>query len=93
MDFANCVDDSAFGPIVKGCRGDFDFTLKFENIILSMLPSAVFIALSVPRVIFLARRPSIAGGAILQYTKIVGFPQARNTKPLKDATTDGICYM
>lgn len=77
MYFATCIDDTAFGPIVSGCRGNFDFTLKFEKIILSMLPSAVFIALSVPRGIFLAFRPSIVGGAIFQYTKLVCPPSDR----------------
>ncbi|PWY75050.1 ABC transporter [Aspergillus heteromorphus CBS 117.55] len=65
-----CASDGSFGPTVEGCRGDFDFTLKFENIVLSILPSAVFITLSIPRVILLARRPSIVGGAFLQSVKV-----------------------
>ncbi|GKU12235.1 unnamed protein product [Fusarium langsethiae] len=31
MDFTGCTSDSSFGPIIRGCRGDFDFTLKFLN--------------------------------------------------------------
>lgn len=36
-------DDSAFGPTVTGCRGDFDFTLLFEQAFLSIAPSALFL--------------------------------------------------
>jgi ATP-binding cassette subfamily C (CFTR/MRP) protein 1 len=68
MEFSTCANDETFGPSVQGCRGDFDFTLKFEKIILSILPSAIFIALSVPRVIIIVRKPKIVGGAILQFT-------------------------
>ncbi|PYH93315.1 ABC transporter [Aspergillus ellipticus CBS 707.79] len=70
MGSSSCVGDTSFGPIVEGCRGDFDFTLKFENIVLAILPSAVFIALSIPRGILLARKPSMASGAFLQSTKV-----------------------
>ncbi|KAJ5951885.1 uncharacterized protein N7479_010298 [Penicillium vulpinum] len=70
MDLSGCVDDVSFGPTVKGCRGNFDFTLKFEKIILSILPSALFIALSVPRGIYLARRPVTVRGATFRFTKL-----------------------
>lgn len=70
------MNDISFGPAVEGCRGNFDFTLKFEKIILSILPSAIFIALSVPRGIYLARRPIIVGGTTFRFTKIVRFHSA-----------------
>ncbi|KAJ5752402.1 hypothetical protein N7520_009319 [Penicillium odoratum] len=68
----SCADDTSFGPTVQGCRGNFDFTLKFEKIILSILPSAVFIVLSVPRVIFLTRKPyaKTVDGKIFQLIKL-----------------------
>jgi ATP-binding cassette, subfamily C (CFTR/MRP), member 1 len=39
--------DNVFGPRVVSCRGDFDFTLLFEQALLSMVPSAVVIIVSV----------------------------------------------
>lgn len=68
------MDDASFGPIVKGCRGDFDFTLKFEKIVLSILPSVMFIALSVPRAIHLARKRRTVDGTTFQFVKLVSFP-------------------
>lgn len=46
---ALCINDNAFGPAVDGCRGDFDFTVVFEQSILSILPSACFITLALLR--------------------------------------------
>ncbi|KAJ5936393.1 hypothetical protein N7454_005028 [Penicillium verhagenii] len=66
-----CVNDDSFGPIVQDCLGNFDFTLKFEKIILSILPSAIFIALSLPRVIFLAGKSRTKSGATFQIVKLV----------------------
>ncbi|KAJ5893247.1 hypothetical protein N7495_004938 [Penicillium taxi] len=67
-----CVDDASFGPVVQGCRSDFDFTLKFEKIILSILPSAVFIGISVPRIIFLALHVKLVDGVSFQFIKLFG---------------------
>ena len=39
------VDDS-FGPAVIACRGGFDFTLLFEQSILTIGPAALFLLLS-----------------------------------------------
>ena len=33
--------DDVFGPVVAGCRDDFDFTLLFEQALFSTLPAAV----------------------------------------------------
>jgi ATP-binding cassette subfamily C (CFTR/MRP) protein 1 len=38
-----CPNDNAFGPIVGHCRGTFDFTVKFEEIILGILPQCLFV--------------------------------------------------
>ncbi|KAK7744423.1 hypothetical protein SLS62_010147 [Diatrype stigma] len=43
MDNATICDDTAFGPTVTGCRGNFDFTLLFEQAFLSIAPSAIFL--------------------------------------------------
>ncbi|KAF4944552.1 hypothetical protein FGADI_12608 [Fusarium gaditjirri] len=51
--------DSLFGPSVwtEGCRGGFDFTLSFQESILSIAPSAIFLAIVGPRAFYLFRSP------------------------------------
>jgi ATP-binding cassette subfamily C (CFTR/MRP) protein 1 len=71
MEFSGCLNDADFGPAVQGCRNNFDFTLRFEKIFLSILPAAIFIALSIPRIVFLVRRPKIARGLVWQVVKQV----------------------
>lgn len=39
MDFSGCLNEGAIEPAVVGCRGDFDFTIKFEKIFFSLIPS------------------------------------------------------
>ncbi|KAF3798626.1 ABC transporter FUM19 [Colletotrichum gloeosporioides] len=58
MDCPN-FSDWAYGPRVHtGCRS-FDFTLQFEDIIFSCLPSAFFLLLVPPRVVQLLRQPAL----------------------------------
>jgi len=71
MDFAGCPDDEKFGPVVQGCRDDFDFTIKFEKIFFSLIPASLFIAAALCRVVYLLRRPVIVGGRVLQVAKVV----------------------
>ncbi|ROW01307.1 hypothetical protein VMCG_05930 [Cytospora schulzeri] len=71
MSFAGCVDDGSFGPAVEGCRGGFDFTLKFEKIFLSLIPASIFIAASLPRFIYLLRRPVIVKESIFGTLKLL----------------------
>jgi hypothetical protein len=71
MEFSGCLNDANLGPAVQGCRNDFDFTLRFEKIFLSTLPAAIFVALSIPRIVFLVRRPKIAKGLLWQIVKQV----------------------
>ncbi|KAK5633576.1 hypothetical protein RRF57_009290 [Xylaria bambusicola] len=53
--------DSSFGPgVEKGCRGGFDFTVQFEELILAILPAVVFLLLAPFRTFTLLRRRVIA---------------------------------
>ncbi|KAL2191494.1 hypothetical protein L209DRAFT_673580 [Thermothelomyces heterothallicus CBS 203.75] len=70
MDFSGCPDDASFGPAVRGCRGDFDFTIKFEKIFFSTIPPPVFVAFSLARIVYLARKPATVGGALLRTAKL-----------------------
>jgi hypothetical protein len=47
--------DDVFGPIVQGCRSNFDFTLLFEQTILSIGPAALLLIFAPPRVLRLLR--------------------------------------
>lgn len=62
MDFESCLSDASFGPFVKGCRGNFDFTLKFELIIFFIAPSCVFTALVFVRILILVSKSQIITG-------------------------------
>jgi hypothetical protein len=77
MDFTGCLNDDAFGPSVLGCRGDFDFTLQFEKIFLSIIPSSIFVALALTRTAILVRKPTIVKGTAFKYTKLVRLPVNR----------------
>ncbi|KAM0196950.1 hypothetical protein ACHAPI_005499 [Fusarium lateritium] len=51
--------DGLFGPSVwtEGCRGGFDFTLSFQESILNIIPSALFLVIAGPRTFYLLRSP------------------------------------
>ncbi|KAK4152002.1 canalicular multispecific organic anion transporter 1 [Chaetomidium leptoderma] len=72
MDFSGCLDDDSFGPAVRGCRGDFDFTIKFEKIFFALIPAPILVAFFLCRVVYLVRKPVIVGGAALRTAKLVG---------------------
>ncbi|GKU01234.1 abc transporter [Fusarium langsethiae] len=67
---STCLNDGSWGPGVRGCRDDFDFTQKFERIFFSIIPTSVFIALAIARVAVLAQRERIVNGVILQSVKL-----------------------
>lgn len=66
-----CLNDDSFGPAVRGCRDDFDFTITFERIFFGIIPTAVFIPLCLTRLAYLLQRPRIVGGVPLQFLKLV----------------------
>ncbi|KAL2131166.1 hypothetical protein VTI74DRAFT_5453 [Chaetomium olivicolor] len=70
MDFSACPGDASFGPAVRGCRGDFDFTIKFEKIFFALIPAPIFIAFALSRAVYLSRRPVIVNGTLLRAAKL-----------------------
>ncbi|KAL7785438.1 multidrug resistance-associated protein [Trichoderma afarasin] len=70
MSFTNCPGDASFGPTVRGCRGNFDFTLTFEQIFFSIIPASLFILASCTRIQRLLKRPRIAGSRISWAVKL-----------------------
>lgn len=63
--------DRVFGPAVQGCRSDFDFTLLFQDTILSILPSSVLLILASTKLIALIHRPAVARLGWLYHSKLV----------------------
>lgn len=72
MSFSACTDanDQSLGPSVIGCRGDFDFTVKFEQVVFSLVPSVIFVIASLWRIALIIRRPTIVGAPLLQLAKL-----------------------
>lgn len=72
MASASCtlVDDT-FGPYAHGCRGGFDFTLLFEEAILSILPLALLLIIIPFRISYLVRRTIKVNRSLLLPTKLV----------------------
>ncbi|KAI1099495.1 hypothetical protein F4804DRAFT_321707 [Jackrogersella minutella] len=64
------TNDQSLGPNVLGCRDDFDFTVKFEQLFFSLLPAAVFIVVSSWRVAVLLKRPTVVGAPLLRLAKL-----------------------
>ncbi|KZL72491.1 ABC transporter [Colletotrichum tofieldiae] len=65
-----CLNDDTLGPAVHGCRDDFDFTVKFENVVLSIVPASIFVAAALLRLVHLFRKPRVVDGVILQWLKL-----------------------
>lgn len=75
MDLLPAVDcaeaDNSFGPLVPtSCRA-FDFTLLFENIFLSLLPSAALVLASSFRLWKIRHAGAGTTRALLQFSKQV----------------------
>ncbi|KAK1962614.1 hypothetical protein LY78DRAFT_718913 [Colletotrichum sublineola] len=60
--------DGAFGPRFEG--GSFDFTLLFEQSILSILPSTLFLGASFARISWLVKQENQAQGGRLLDAKL-----------------------
>jgi ATP-binding cassette subfamily C (CFTR/MRP) protein 1 len=67
--------EDRFGPQVKGCLGDFDFTLLFEETILSITLVALALSILWGRIWHLLKQPrKVNGGRLLQGAKFVNTP-------------------
>ena len=73
------TNDNTFGPFVDiPGRDSFDFTLLFEETILSIIPSALLLLLIPLRIIRLWKSPRKVTGSYLQTAKIVNIPSCIN---------------
>lgn len=71
MSSMSCLNDESFGPAVRGCRSDFDFTQKFERVLFSVVPASIFILVAGARVLHLARKPRLVLATSFQLVKLV----------------------
>lgn len=72
------VDDT-FGPYAQSCRGGFDFTLLFEESILSILPLGLLLTVVPFRISYLFRRTIKVDPSSWLASKLVGGPIHRCT--------------
>ena len=79
--------DINFDPQVEPCLRAFDFTVQFEDIFLSIAPSALFILIAPVRIYFLAKVPRrVVGGSTFQILKLVcNSSQCSAPVPLTDS--------
>lgn len=75
MTAASCkkVDDT-FGPYARGCRGGFDFTLLFQDSILSILPLCLLLIIVPFRISYLFRRTIKVDPSFWLASKLVSDP-------------------
>ena len=65
------VLDDSFGPYAEHCRGGFDFTLLFQESILSILPLVLLLGIAPLRIVYLVRRSNKVGKGFILPTKLV----------------------
>lgn len=63
--------DSSFGPVVSGCRDDFDFTLAFELYFFLIAPAALFLLVAPTRIYLLFGRDRCVDGLWLRNLKLL----------------------
>lgn len=66
-----CLNDDSLGPAVQGCRGDFDFTITFETLVLTVVPAGVFVVLGIARLVSLRHARAIVNCQRLGLLKLV----------------------
>ena len=63
--------DDTFGPYAHHCRGGFDFTLFFEESVLSILPLVLLLLVAPFRTSYLIRRTVKVNSSIILTLKVV----------------------
>ena len=67
----SCLNDDTIGPAVEGCRGDFDFTLLFEQVFFRIVPSSIFLLAATTRITLLCDRSKVVAGSTFLTLKVV----------------------
>jgi hypothetical protein len=81
--------DNTFGPWAgEHCRGGFDFTLLFEEAILSLTPLALVLCVAPFRIFYLWRKQTKVSRSLLLPAKLVGLFQAHSLFQRKQLLPD-----
>lgn len=67
--------DNTFGPHAANCRGDFDFTLLFEETVLSLLPLTLLLIAAPLRIGYLFKKDWKVVQSPLLPLKLVCLPE------------------
>lgn len=59
------------GSLFKQNSDQFDFNLDFEQVFLSIIPSALFLIAASWRVLYLARKPAVVRASVFRLMKVV----------------------
>lgn len=70
-DICASVQDRTFGPWAQQCRGAFDFTLLFEESVLTLVPLCIMILFAPFRIAYLFRKKRKVEDTPLVHMKIV----------------------
>ncbi|KAJ0117931.1 multidrug resistance-like protein [Diaporthe amygdali] len=62
--------DESFGPVIRDCRGGFDFTIAFEQYLFSILPASLLIIAGPLRLKYLSKSPSVVAGHAFKFAKL-----------------------
>jgi ATP-binding cassette, subfamily C (CFTR/MRP), member 1 len=65
------TSDALFGPAYEGPFRTFDFTLLFEDTILTIVPAALFLVAASARAIWLTGKPNKVTTSFSRLTKLV----------------------
>jgi ATP-binding cassette, subfamily C (CFTR/MRP), member 1 len=68
--------DDTFGPHAANCRGGFDFTLLFEETILSLSPLAIVLIIAPLRIFYLFKKEKKVVQSPVLSLKLVCLPRA-----------------
>lgn len=63
--------DARFGPAYSGSSRTFDFTLLFEDTILTIVPATIFLIVAGARAVWLTSRPNKVASSFSRLTKLV----------------------
>jgi hypothetical protein len=67
---------SSTGGLLDMNEDSFDFSLPFEQLILSIIPAAIFILSAIWRIVLQLRKPTVVHELNLQLIKVVRCPQS-----------------
>jgi ATP-binding cassette, subfamily C (CFTR/MRP), member 1 len=88
--YTDCaVIDRSFGPYAQSCRGGFDFTVLFEESILTLAPIGFVILISPFRIVHLLQREKKVAPNTLGILKLVSSARGRGSSLFGKIPRDG----